>query len=131
MRTIAAMICLTLAGCVTGPTQQEATAAYFGAPIAQDVAEAKVKETMASILKDPASATYQCQLGGQGGLGSGMAWGGVNVYGWILVCDINAKNSYGGYVGAQRYAFIFTDGRLRRGSLLLGSDVTQVVYNSP
>jgi hypothetical protein len=31
-------------------------------------------------------------------------------YGYFVVCYVNAKNQYGGYVGSQRYVFRFNGG---------------------
>lgn len=31
----------------------------------------------------------------------------ATVYGWIVNVSINAKNSYGGYVGFKPYSFLF------------------------
>jgi hypothetical protein len=69
---------------------------------------------------------------------SGKGWldgGRQPQYGWVMICNINAKNSYGGYTDAERFGFVFRDGELHRGSKLLGSflgsGVTQVVYDNP
>jgi hypothetical protein len=37
------------------------------------------------------------------------------IYGWSVCATINAKNSYGGYSGAQVYWFFFRDGKIFRG----------------
>ncbi len=125
------MLSSALGGCLDMPTQQQVSEADYGDPIAQqEEAEAQAKEAMQYVLKDAASAIYKCQLGGKGWMGSGKAWGGYNVYGWLLVCDINAKNSFGAYAGFERYGFIFHDGRLKRAALF--SDMAmQIVYDSP
>lgn len=35
-------------------------------------------------------------------------------FGWSVCADINAKNSYGGYTGAQTYWFLIRDGKIER-----------------
>ena len=34
-------------------------------------------------------------------------------FGWTVAFAVNAKNSYGGYTGEERYEALFQDGRLR------------------
>ena len=126
-----AILLLLLSGCMAVPTQQEQGTQNYGEPVGKDDAQAKVVAAMSTTLKDPDSAKYDCSLGGKGWLGSGKAWGEGPEYGWLVGCKINAKNSYGAYVGAEQYAFVFRDGVLRRGSKMLGGDVTQVVYDNP
>ena len=38
--------------------------------------------------------------------------GTTGVPGWIVGVGVNAKNSYGGYIGARGYQFCFRDGAL-------------------
>jgi hypothetical protein len=121
---------LTLSGCVSAPPQQEIQNADYGSPITLEESEPQVKAAMETILKDGISAIYKCSLGGKGWLGSGMAWDGVNVYGYMLVCEINGKNSYGAYSGFEHYMFVFTNGKLRRGVRTDGMAM-QVVLDRP
>lgn len=71
------------------PTQQEALA--------------RVQEYLRTSLKDPDSALVKC-----GGVGDA-AWVKPVLqgrkYGYFISCDINGKNSYGGYVGYETYLF--------------------------
>lgn len=118
---------LILGGCVSAPTAQQMQEAYYGEPIALEDAEAKIRDIMADKLKDPESARYSCHLGGKGYIGSGMAWGGSDVFGYVVACDINAKNSFGAYAGAQRYGFVFVDGQLRRAAMFSGGAM-QIIW---
>jgi hypothetical protein len=36
------------------------------------------------------------------------------IYGWSVCADINSKNSYGGYTGAQTFWFFFQNGKIFR-----------------
>lgn len=63
---------------------------------------------MAKTLKDPDSAKYE--FIGQ----PKQTWHGdsTRYYGWGICVDINAKNSYGGYTGAQRAYFFLRNGEV-------------------
>ena len=111
------------------PSPQEVAAQDYGDPIEKDAAEDQVKNLMATHLKDPTSAIYDCQLSGQGYIGSGMAWGGSTAYGWTMTCDINGKNSFGAYAGAQRYIFVFRSGSMIRAALMQGMAM-QIIYGA-
>jgi hypothetical protein len=41
-------------------------------------------------------------------------------FGFSVCAEINAKNSYGGYVGAQTYWFLFRDGKIARAQSTIG-----------
>lgn len=59
-------------------------------------------------LRDPTSAVYTCGSPRR-------AWTNVYgkiTYGWAVNCTINAKNAYGGYVGAKPYGFLFQGQRV-------------------
>lgn len=42
------------------------------------------------------------------------------VFGWSVCADINAKNSYGGYTGAQTQWFLIRDGKIERSQSTIG-----------
>jgi len=59
---------------------------------------------MSGILKDPDSARY-------GFYGEPVKWyaGRDRKFGWATCAAINAKNSFGGYVGARQYFFLIRE----------------------
>ena len=73
--------------------------------------EELVKTWGSSNLKDPESARY-------GRISKPrkefMVENLKPFYGFSLCAEINAKNSYGGYVGAQTYWFMIRDGKVAR-----------------
>lgn len=104
---------MMLTGCVPMPTQQDLAGVDYGVPINQADAEAEVQRTMQGYLKDPQSASYQCQPITT----SWMSQAGAKIpikYGYGLACGINAKNSFGGYTGAEQYLFLFRHRELTR-----------------
>lgn len=104
---------LLLTGCApVSTTQTDATAYYGDAPGVED-AQTQARAMMQSKLKDPYSAQWVCHPMQKGQLGDGKAFGSA-MTGWLLPCEVNAKNSYGAYAGAVPYVFLFRDGRLRR-----------------
>lgn len=92
-----------LCGCVSNPTLSEVNNADYGPMPSKELYEGKIRSYQESNLKDPDSAKYNfsephkgwCKFNGE-----------VN-YGWIVDYTLNAKNSYGGYVGAKpQFSFI-------------------------
>lgn len=101
------LLCLisfsVLAGCVSNPTAIEVNNGDYGAAPSKELYEAKIKSYQEERLKDPDSAKYRFSEPHKG-------WckfdGKVN-YGWIVDYTLNAKNSYGGYVGQKpQFAFV-------------------------
>jgi hypothetical protein len=120
------LVVLSLTACATMPTQKEIDKADYGSPISQDLAEAKAKEFLSGYLKDPMSATYQWKAVYQGWF---KGFRRATVYGYILDGNINAKNSYGGYVGASPFRFVFRNGELV--SAYMQKEMNGTSYYSP
>jgi hypothetical protein len=86
-----------LVGCTAPPpTQQELAAANYGPPPKNY--KATVMMFMGGILKDPESARYGFYIEPAKGY-----MGASRKFGWATCATINAKNSFGGYVGAKLY----------------------------
>lgn len=104
MKKLLCLISLSvLAGCVSNPTAMEINNGDYGAVPNKELYEAKIKSYQEARLKDPDSAKYRFSEPHKG-------WckfdGKVN-YGWIIDYTLNAKNSYGGYVGQKpQFAFV-------------------------
>lgn len=129
MRLIAMTLAtVLLSACAELPTQQQMAAADYGGPVTQSDAESAAKNFLSSRLKDPYSAVWQCQPVQKGWLRDSRISGGKVHYGWEMNCLVNAKNSFGGYVGNKQYAFLFRDGTLvgANGEKDLGEGVTMM-----
>lgn len=101
---------LTASGCfsVAIPTKAELDAASFGfKPL--DYQE-KITKLLEQSLFDPYSAVYECS-----GLcrGYSVPFGGMRSFrfGWLSICNINAKNRMGAYVGFKPEVIFFESGK--------------------
>ena len=94
-----------IAGCATRPTEQELTNADYGS-YPSDY-EQLIRRHMQSVLKDPDSARYDFLNSPKSG------WNvlGGKKFGYVVCANINAKNSFGGYVGTRMSYFMMRDGR--------------------
>ena len=106
-----------LSSCSTQPEYrsiaQEEKVQGYGAPLTMDY-QAFIRKWFSTRLKDPYSAVYtfsQPQKGYQAKapvpFGPGGYW-----LGYRVDVMVNAKNSFGGYVGAKKYTFWFRDNQL-------------------
>lgn len=112
----AGLLCIAttglLQGCAPMPTQQEINSADYGYPISQDDAVNQAKGAFGLYLKDPESARYSFGSVYKGYF-VGSAFEGRKLQaGYLLDVTVNAKNSYGGYVGAKPYKFLFRNGKI-------------------
>lgn len=107
-RFIFASLILFISGCATtsGPTQNEMrNAQFYGKPTEQE-ARSKIDRYLEKTLFDPYTAKVRCDSPSE------KAWIKDNVfnpphYGYLVHCEINAKNRMGGYVGLKDYWFLF------------------------
>jgi len=137
MKTMSLVLLMffTLAGCAAGITSNEIRLdAHYGPQPEFEAAQALATEVMQGVLKDPYSAQWSCKPTHQGQLGDHAGFGlGTAMTGWILPCDINSKNSYGAYGGAEQYVFVIVDGVVGRamhlGHTENGVPTERIIYN--
>lgn len=100
---------MSLSGCGTiTPKATDLQTADFGPAPNQAAILSGVQSWMEPKLRDPMSAIYNCG-------NPRRAWTNVFgriTYGWAVNCTVNAKNAYGGYVGAKPYGYLFRDNRV-------------------
>ena len=101
-----------LSSCATvaAPTSEEVASADYGQPIAQADAEALAKSVLSTRLKDPYSAVFVCEPLQKGWRNDTIFQKYQKHYGYVLKCMINAKNSFGAYIGAKPYEFVINNG---------------------
>ncbi len=118
-----ALFVWTLAGCAGGPpTAEQIAAADYGSPISQADAQAKATSYLKTTLKDPSSAQIDWDKVDKGWMRDAAIQGGQLYYGYKLDANVNAKNSFGGYVGYRKYMFLFQNGNLAH---VYGEDVLE------
>jgi hypothetical protein len=95
-------------------TDEKALLVNYGRAITKGEMEIMVRNGMG--LKDPYSAQIDCT---QPSKGHGELYVGIfndEAYGYVSVCSVNGKNSFGGYTGAQKHIFCLNsnDGHLHQ-----------------
>jgi hypothetical protein len=113
MTGLAVGVALALTGCLHGRADPKDVHLCGPAPT-QAQAEAAVSAYVSSAgLKDPSSAQVQnITVVEPASWFKGLNNGGGYVHGWLITFELNAKNSYGGYVGFRgRELLRLPDGR--------------------
>lgn len=95
-----------IAACVTAPTAEQIAQADHGSY--PENYEAIIRNYYNKVLKDPESVKYQGITSPQ------KYWFGSRfrapTYGFLVCATLNAKNSYGGYVGYKTDGFMIKNG---------------------
>src|SRR5882724_775526 len=110
-------LAILLPGCALNPTPEQLAAADFG-PMPESYQQI-IMTTFSQTLFDPYSAVYQFSAPSQG-------WSRTFnefTYGWAVCGTLNAKNRFGGYVGATPFFVLIRHGQIMRREL--GRYVTQ------
>ena len=102
-----------MSGCASGPpTQEELSNADYGPPISQELAQRQALEFLKGSLKDPGSARIDWSTVSPGWMREAPLHGGSLKFGYVLNASVNAKNSYGGYIGYKPFKFLFFNGKI-------------------
>lgn len=100
-------------GCpVIPPTQEELAKANYGSPISQEDAETQAIAFFKIHLKDPYSAKIEWEEVKKGWMREAPINDCKIQFGYLMVANINAKNSFGGYIGYKSYKFFFLNGSI-------------------
>ena len=100
-----ALFALFLTACGGVPvTRDDASKAQLAAKPTDEEAVRKARSYLENVLIDPDSLKLRCSNVRKG-------WGRHNMYdkpifGWVVLCGVNAKNKFGGYTGETPYLFI-------------------------
>lgn len=99
-----------LFGCMATPSANDLANANFGnKPISY---EENIKNVIGAGLKDPFSAQYKFGEPKKGYYQEGPSENFLLRYGWIIPVQVNAKNSYGAYVGFKNKYFMISEEKL-------------------
>lgn len=113
-KLISLMIVSLISACASGPTQEQISNADYGqyqlAGECSSLAEERIKRS----LKDPSSATFRHRDCYTGYFPKVPLLGLPAQFGYVQTGTVNAKNSYGGYVGERGYQALIKDGRILR-----------------
>lgn len=95
-----------LVACTTPVTQQEVQQAQFPAQPKQAEIDKAVATFMKANIMNPDTAQKECAPPRK-------AWARQNAdkpadFGWMVVCDINAKDNSGNLTGVKAYMILFT-----------------------
>ena len=97
-------ILAALTGCATTVTREQWHNADYGGKQDNSVYVAYIQQSVKSSLIDPDSLKMSCADARKG-------WAkNINKphqFGWIVCCEVNAKNKFGGYTGAKHYIYLF------------------------
>ena len=119
------MICALLISSCASVSPTEIKNANFGVkPTAYEV---DIKNLMSMALKDPDSAKYNFGEPRKGMTQDGWAVGGKKHFGYIVPTMINAKNSFGGYVGAKQYYFLFSEGQVMEVTQMINTGMGELL----
>lgn len=103
-----------IAGCASGPTPEQIAMASYGREITQAECASVGQELISGAMKDPGSAQFRGTSCAKGWWGSVPILGMGVQFGWLYQGEVNAKNSYGGYVGFRRFQVLIRDGMVVR-----------------
>jgi len=111
--TVATLIAtVLLAGCAKPPVDSEIRNAYYGRPMEQAECEKIAERVMMRLpYKDPTSVILRFGLCRKGYKPESSVHKNRFVFGYVIEGTVNAKNSFGGYVGPQPFYVIIRDGR--------------------
>ncbi|MCX7179287.1 MAG: hypothetical protein NTX56_11130, partial [Proteobacteria bacterium] len=107
---LSATLVVAACGTVGGPPNlKESQAVVFNEPPSQQEAMRRINAYLGGLLLDPMSAQTNCSDV------TGKSWIRGNPfkpakYGYLVLCNVNAKNRFGGYTGAKLFAFRFNGG---------------------
>lgn len=102
----ALVIALSLGAVGCAPNVKPMSEVKFYPKPTKEEAREKINGFLNGHLLDPYSAHTECSNISD----EAWVWPGVGydrTYGYLVVCQVNAKNKLGGYVGAKRFVFRF------------------------
>src|SRR3989344_3264916 len=106
------VIVFLITACASAFQRPDPAADYGSMPQAYEEA---IKTHFEQILKDPESARYRFGRPIKAYANEGLAYGGKIAWiGYLVDVQVNAKNSFGGYVGFKPYMVFFSGNRIVR-----------------
>ncbi|WP_075335043.1 MULTISPECIES: hypothetical protein [Serratia] len=110
---------LFLSGCMATPSATQLSNANYGT--LPDSYKENIQNAISVGLKDPDSAKYKFGEPRKAYLQGGLSEDFKMYYGWAIPVAVNAKNSYGAYVGYKTMYYMYSSGRLFDATLKFNS----------
>lgn len=102
-----------LVACAAAPTNEQRANANFGTPMSQGDCERLIKSAIELTLKDPSSAQYRAISQCRRAIDLIIVRGGNEyVAAYRIDVQVNARNSFGAYVGFTPYAAVMRNGEI-------------------
>lgn len=102
-----------LVACAAAPTDEQRANANYGTPMSQGDCETLIKSAIELTLKDPSSAQYRAVSQCRRAIDLIITRGGnAYVAAYRIDLQVNARNSFGGYVGFTPYAAVMRNGEI-------------------
>ena len=111
---IGAYLLTVLSACATAPTKEQLATADYGRDLSSDECSKIAESFIANQLKDPASAQFRNETCEKGYWQSVPILGLPVAFGWLQQGEVNAKNSFGGYVGYSMYQVLIKNDSVLR-----------------
>ena len=114
LTALAALATATLSSCSSAPTKEATINADYGLDMSSAQCISATEPVIAYGLKDPGSAQFRH------GACIKDHWNSIPImrmgieFGWIQRGEVNAKNSFGAYVGFQPYKVLIKNGQAVR-----------------
>lgn len=102
-----------IVGCASAPSREQLESGDYGADLSSQECESIVKTHVLSRLKDPDSAKFRFDSACEKGyVSSAPLLGREAQLGWRQTGFVNAKNSFGGYTGFNKFEALMRDGEV-------------------
>jgi hypothetical protein len=92
--------------CIAEPDAAEAAAFDYG-QMPSETYKDQITDYFNQTLKDPYSAHIKMNKPRRAWYQTPPIWGSRTYFGWVVAVKVNAKNSYGAYIGDEPYIFVF------------------------
>jgi hypothetical protein len=106
---ISIIVVIALTGCATPIPPEVIAHANYGAPPPKNYRE-MIKKEFSHTLIDPTSPLYEFSRPVKGYTRQSPMFNTQQVFGWQVCGTVNAKNRFGGYVGAVPFFVLFKNG---------------------
>jgi len=113
-KLITFLLLVVITSCASYPDAEEIASADYGTYVSPSECKSIAEATIKFGLKDPSSAVFSHSSCSTGYWNSVPIMGLPIAFGYMQTGTVNAKNSFGGYVGAKGYSVLIRNGNVIR-----------------